>query len=122
MVKDALLLPVLQEGTVHVIYGFLDGPLSTLEQLNLSRIHTGVQRVLMLRPDTPTPALPPDVQTLDVRAPNVVIPSQETTYWCFMQMLPDNMPKNHIVMVLMLSKIWKNGVWDGDVAAVCVCV
>lgn len=116
------MLPVLQEGTVHVIYGFLDGPLSTLEQLNLSRIHTGMQRVLMLRPDTPTPALPPDVQTLDVRAPNVVIPSQETTYWCFMQMLPDNMPKNHIVMVLMLSKIWKNGVWDGDVAAVCVCV
>uniref|UniRef100_H2TDY7 Dopamine beta-hydroxylase n=1 Tax=Takifugu rubripes TaxID=31033 RepID=H2TDY7_TAKRU len=89
---------LIEEGTVHIIYGFLDGPLSTLGQLNLSRIHTGVQRVLMLRPDTPPPALPPDVQTLEVRAPNVVIPSQETTYWCFIQMLPDNMPKNHIIM------------------------
>ncbi|CAG04874.1 unnamed protein product, partial [Tetraodon nigroviridis] len=89
---------LIQEGTVHIIYGFLDGPLSSLEQLNLSRIHTGVQRVLMLRPDTPPPALPPDVQTFEVRAPNVVIPAQETTYWCFIQTLPENMPRNHIVM------------------------
>lgn len=88
-----------QEGTVHIIYGLLDQPLSSLEQLNLSQIHMGVQRVLMLRPDTPSPSLPPDVQTLDVRAPNVIIPNQETTYWCFIQKLPEKMPKNHIVMV-----------------------
>lgn len=92
---------------MHVIYGFLDGPLSTLEQLNLSRIHTGVQRVLMLRPDTPPPTLPPDVQTFEVRAPNVLIPGQETTYWCFIQTLPENMPKNHIVMVIISTKIEK---------------
>lgn len=84
---------------MHIIYGFLDKPLASLEQLNLSQIHTGVQRVLMLRPDTPSPTLPPDVQTLDVVAPNVIIPNQETTYWCFIQKLPENMPKNHIVMV-----------------------
>ncbi|CAK6959330.1 dopamine beta-hydroxylase [Scomber scombrus] len=89
---------VIEEGTVHIIYGFLDQPLASLEQLNLSRIHTGVQRVLMLRPDTPSPTLPPDVQLLDVVAPNVIIPNQETTYWCFIQKLPENMPKNHIVM------------------------
>ncbi|KAM9338516.1 dopamine beta-hydroxylase [Symphorus nematophorus] len=89
---------LIEEGTVHMIYGFLDQPLTSLEQLNLSRIRTGVQRVLMLRPDTPSPTLPPDVQTLDVVAPNIIIPSQETTYWCFIQKLPENMPKNHIVM------------------------
>ncbi|XP_041816615.1 dopamine beta-hydroxylase [Chelmon rostratus] len=89
---------LIEEGTVHIIYGILDQPLTSLEQLNLSRIHTGVQRVLMLRPDTPSPTLPPDVQTLDVLAPNVIIPNQETTYWCFIQTLPENMPKNHIVM------------------------
>eukprot|EP00064_Thunnus_orientalis_P008424 superscaffoldBa00000999_g8447 len=89
---------LIEEGTVHVIYGFLDQPLTSLEQLNLSRIHTGVQRVLMLRPDTPSPTLPPDVQTLEVVAPNVTIPNQETTYWCFIRKLPENMPKNHIVM------------------------
>uniref|UniRef100_A0A3Q2QMA9 Dopamine beta-hydroxylase n=1 Tax=Fundulus heteroclitus TaxID=8078 RepID=A0A3Q2QMA9_FUNHE len=87
-----------QEGTVHIIYGLLDQPLASLEDLNLSRIHTGVQRILMLRPDTPSPTLPPDVQTLDVLAPNAIIPNQETTYWCFIQKLPDDMTKNHIVM------------------------
>uniref|UniRef100_A0A1A8L0X8 Dopamine beta-hydroxylase n=1 Tax=Nothobranchius pienaari TaxID=704102 RepID=A0A1A8L0X8_9TELE len=67
-------------------------------QLDLSKIQTGVQRVLMLRPDTPSPTLPPDVQTLDVLAPNVIIPTQETTYWCFIHQLPENIPKNHIIM------------------------
>ncbi|XP_035995693.1 dopamine beta-hydroxylase [Fundulus heteroclitus] len=89
---------IIEEGTVHIIYGLLDQPLASLEDLNLSRIHTGVQRILMLRPDTPSPTLPPDVQTLDVLAPNVIIPNQETTYWCFIQKLPDDMTKNHIVM------------------------
>uniref|UniRef100_A0A672IZT8 Dopamine beta-hydroxylase n=1 Tax=Salarias fasciatus TaxID=181472 RepID=A0A672IZT8_SALFA len=89
---------LIEEGTIHIIYGFLNQPLASLEQLNLSKIHTGVQRVLMLRPDTPSPSLPPDVQTLDVVSPNVVIPNQETTYWCFIHKLPENMPKNHIVM------------------------
>nr|XP_057913141.1 dopamine beta-hydroxylase [Doryrhamphus excisus] len=89
---------LIEEGTVHIIYGLLDQPLASLEQLNLSGIHMGLQRVLMLRPDTPPPTLPPDVQTLDVVAPDVVIPGQETTYWCFIHKLPENMAKNHIVM------------------------
>ncbi|KAF0031372.1 hypothetical protein F2P81_015927 [Scophthalmus maximus] len=93
---------LIEEGTVHMIYGFLDQPLASLEQLNLSRIHTGLQRVLMLRPDTPAPTLPPDVRTLDVVSPNVIIPNQETTYWCFIQKLPENMPKNHIVMCCLV--------------------
>ncbi|XP_056146432.1 dopamine beta-hydroxylase [Lampris incognitus] len=89
---------VIEEGTVHVIYGFLDHSVSSLDQLDLSQIQTGVQRVLMLRPDTPSPSLPPDIEILEVLAPNVIIPSQETTYWCFIVELPKNMPKNHIVM------------------------
>ncbi|KAJ0057233.1 hypothetical protein NL108_002178, partial [Boleophthalmus pectinirostris] len=89
---------LIEDGTVHFIYGFLDKPLMSLEMLNLSQIETGLQRVVVLRPDIPPPTLPPDVSTLDVRSPNVIIPSQETTYWCFIQKLPENMPKNHIVM------------------------
>ncbi|KAG8010640.1 Dopamine beta-hydroxylase [Nibea albiflora] len=67
---------LIEEGTVHIIYGFLDQPLASLEQLNLSQIHTGLQRVLLLRPDTPSPTLPPDVQKLEVLAPNVIIPNE----------------------------------------------
>ncbi|XP_010875656.3 dopamine beta-hydroxylase [Esox lucius] len=89
---------IIEEGTVHLIYGVLDRPIRSLEQLNLSQIETGVQRALLLRPDSPSPSLPPDVQTLDVLAPNVIIPTQETTYWCHIYQLPANVPKNHIVM------------------------
>lgn len=95
---------ICQEGTVHIIYGFLDKPLASLDKLNLSEIRTGVQRVLMLRPDTPPPTLPPDVQMLDVVAPNVIIPNQETTYWCYIHNLPENLAKNHIVMVKRKEK------------------
>ncbi|XP_062333527.1 dopamine beta-hydroxylase [Osmerus eperlanus] len=89
---------LIEEGTVHVIYGVLDRPISSLQQLNLSRLNMGVQRVLMLRPDTPSPSLPREVLSLEVLAPQVTIPSQETTYWCYVYQLPANMPKNHIVM------------------------
>lgn len=114
-------LSLLQEGTVHFIYGLLDQPLLALEQLNLSRMDMGLQRVLMLRPDTPPPELPPDVQTLDVSAPNITIPNQETTYWCFIQMLPENMSKNHIVMVKMRSVMFiytQDGSFRRDSSAV----
>lgn len=76
-----------------------------LRYLNLSSIQTGVQRVLMLRPDTAPPTLPADAQSLEVRAPDVVIPGQETTYWCFIKQLPENMPKNHIVMVAVVPPV-----------------
>ncbi|XP_027018319.2 dopamine beta-hydroxylase isoform X1 [Tachysurus fulvidraco] len=89
---------VIEEGTVHLIYSILDRPIHTLHDLNVSRLQPGVQRVLLLRPDTPSPSLPPDVRMLEVLAPNVVVPDQETTYWCYMYQLPPNMPKNHIVM------------------------
>ncbi|XP_076141090.1 dopamine beta-hydroxylase [Alosa pseudoharengus] len=89
---------LIEEGTVHLIYATLDQPISSLSQLNLSLLQTGVQRVLLLRPDTPSPPLPADDRQLDVLAPDVTIPSQETTYWCHMFELPRDMPKNHIVM------------------------
>lgn len=59
----------------------------------------------MLRPDTAPPTLPADTQSLEVLAPDVVIPGQETTYWCFIQQLPENMPKNHIVMVAAIPAV-----------------
>ncbi|KAK3521505.1 hypothetical protein QTP70_007970 [Hemibagrus guttatus] len=90
------------EGTVHLIYSILDRPIHSLHDLNVSRLQPGIQRVLLLRPDTPSPSLPPDVRMLEVLAPNVVIPEQETTYWCYMYQLPPNIPKTHIVMIITL--------------------
>ncbi|KAL4617381.1 dopamine beta-hydroxylase [Arapaima gigas] len=89
---------LIEEGTVHFIYAMLEEPLRSVQQLNLSLLHPGVQRVLLLRPESPTPPLPHDVRTLEVLAPGITIPDQETTYWCYMYQLPPDIPKNHIVM------------------------
>uniref|UniRef100_W5M446 Dopamine beta-hydroxylase n=1 Tax=Lepisosteus oculatus TaxID=7918 RepID=W5M446_LEPOC len=89
---------LIEEGTVHLLYGVLDRPVTSLQMLNHSLASCGVQRVQLLRPDIPAPRLPPDVRTLEVLAPSVSIPSQETTYWCHIYELPAHMPKNHIVM------------------------
>ncbi|XP_066569223.1 dopamine beta-hydroxylase [Amia ocellicauda] len=89
---------VIEEGTVHLLYGTLDRPVTSLQMLNLSLTNTGVQRVQLLRPNIPAPSLPPDVKTLEVLSPSVTIPGQETTYWCHIVELPKNMPKNHIIM------------------------
>uniref|UniRef100_A0A9J7XYZ0 Dopamine beta-hydroxylase n=1 Tax=Cyprinus carpio carpio TaxID=630221 RepID=A0A9J7XYZ0_CYPCA len=89
---------IIEEGTVHIIYAMLERPILSLHELNISHLQPGIQRVLLLRPDAPSPALPRDVRTLEVLAPDVIIPTQETTYWCHIYQLPPNMPKNHIVM------------------------
>lgn len=89
----------LQDGTVHLVYGFLEEPLRSLESINTSGLHTGLQRVQLLKPSIPKPALPADTRTMEIRAPDVLIPGQQTTYWCYVTELPDGFPRHHIVMV-----------------------
>lgn len=81
------------------MYGILEQPFSSLEAINTSALRTGLQRVQLLKPDISLPALPADVRTMEVRAPDVLIPGQETTYWCYMTELPAGFPRHHIVMV-----------------------
>lgn len=88
-----------QDGTVHLVYGILDEPLRLLEAINTSSLKTGLQRVQLLKPDISVPALPSDLHTMEIRAPDVLIPGQETTYWCYITELPDGFSRHHIVMV-----------------------
>ncbi|XP_072906327.1 dopamine beta-hydroxylase [Hemitrygon akajei] len=89
---------VIEGGTVHLLYGFLERPVASVETINLRSVARGIQRVQLLKPDIHTPALPSDVKVLEVLAPNVTIPDQETTYWCHISHLPSNFPEHHIVM------------------------
>lgn len=84
---------------MHLVYGILEQPLRSLEAINASSLRTGLQRVQLLKPELPQPALPPDTHTMEVRAPHVLIPDQETTYWCYMAELPRGFARHHIVMV-----------------------
>ena len=89
----------LQDGTVHLVYGLLERPFLSLEAINASGLRTGLQRVQLLKPDVPVPALPSDTRTMEIHAPDVLVPGQETTYWCYMTELPEGFSRHHIVMV-----------------------
>nr|XP_016854532.1 PREDICTED: dopamine beta-hydroxylase [Anolis carolinensis] len=90
----------IEDGTVHLIYGILEAPVPSLGAINVSALRRkGLQRVQLLKPDIRIPSLPSDLKTMVIRAPNVSIPGQETTYWCYMTELPDGFGKHHIVMV-----------------------
>uniref|UniRef100_A0A8D2LCD1 Dopamine beta-hydroxylase n=1 Tax=Varanus komodoensis TaxID=61221 RepID=A0A8D2LCD1_VARKO len=90
---------LIEDGTVHLIYGILEKPVLSLQAINVSAVlQKGLQRVQLLKPQVHIPQLPDDLKALEIRAPDVDIPSQETTYWCFIQELPDGFAKHHIVM------------------------
>ncbi|XP_053137684.1 dopamine beta-hydroxylase isoform X2 [Hemicordylus capensis] len=90
---------LIEDGTVHLIYAILEKPVPSLEDINMSGIlRKGLQRVQLLKPNISLPELPGNLKTMEIRAPDVVIPNQETTYWCYMTELPDGFPKHHIVM------------------------
>lgn len=84
---------------MHLIYGILEKPVRSLQAINISALHGGLQRVQLLKPNISIPQLPRDMKTMEITAPDVVIPSQETTYWCYMAELPEGFPKHHIIMV-----------------------
>ncbi|KAI4547597.1 hypothetical protein MG293_004152 [Ovis ammon polii] len=90
---------LIEDGTVHLVYGLLEEPLQSLEAINTSGLRTGLQRVQLLKPSIPQPALPADTRTMEIRAPDVLIPGQQTTYWCYIAELPDGFPRHHIVMI-----------------------
>ncbi|RLW00370.1 hypothetical protein DV515_00008764 [Chloebia gouldiae] len=89
---------LIEDGTVHLIYGILEKPVRSLQAINISALHGGLQRVQLLKPNISIPQLPRDMKTMEITAPDVVIPSQETTYWCYMAELPEGFPKHHIIM------------------------
>ncbi|XP_060697221.1 dopamine beta-hydroxylase [Hemiscyllium ocellatum] len=89
---------IIEGGTVHLLYRFLDHPIASLQSIDLKEMAGGLQRVQLLKPMFQTPTLPSDIKILEVLAPNVTIPDQETTYWCYISKLPHDFPAHHIVM------------------------
>ncbi|XP_051022597.1 dopamine beta-hydroxylase [Acomys russatus] len=89
---------LIEDDTVHLVYGILEEPFQSLEAINISGLHTGLQRVQLLKSEFPTPPMPADVKTMEIRAPNVLIPNKETTYWCHITELPPGFTRHHIIM------------------------
>ncbi|KAM6431277.1 dopamine beta-hydroxylase [Liasis olivaceus] len=90
---------LIEDGTVHLIYGILEKPTPSLQAINVSALlRKGLQWVQLLKPKIRVPQLPGDLKTMEIRVPDVTIPHQETTYWCYMTELPDGFEKHHIIM------------------------
>ncbi|MEJ1271784.1 dopamine beta hydroxylase [Cricetulus griseus] len=89
---------LIEDDTVHLVYGILEEPFQSLEAINTSGLYTGLQRVQLLKSEVPTPTMPADVQTMEIRAPDVLIPDNETTYWCYVTELPQDFSQHHIIM------------------------
>ncbi|KAM6170122.1 dopamine beta-hydroxylase [Rhynchocyon petersi] len=88
----------IEDGTVHLLYGILEQPVRSLEAINMSSLQTGLQRVQLLKPHISVPTLPKDLSTMEVQSPNILIPAEETTYWCYILELPADFSRHHIVM------------------------
>ncbi|EHH56997.1 hypothetical protein EGM_06549 [Macaca fascicularis] len=88
---------LIEDGTVHLVYGILEEPFRSLEAINSSGLRTGLQRVQLLKPNITFPATPSDTYTMDIHAPDIQIPNQVTTYWCYIHELPEGFPRHHIV-------------------------
>ncbi|XP_047555231.1 dopamine beta-hydroxylase isoform X1 [Lutra lutra] len=89
---------LIEDGTVHLVYGVLEEPFGSLEAINTSGLQIGLQRVQLLKPNISIPALPSDLLTMEIRAPDVLIPGKKTTYWCHITELPEGFSRHHIVM------------------------
>lgn len=66
----------------------------------------GMVRAQLIRADVPE-GPPEDAEKVEIRASNVKVPSDETTYWCHVQKLPETLfNKHHVVEVNYTVEIW----------------
>ncbi|KAL4219402.1 hypothetical protein ACF0H5_021982 [Mactra antiquata] len=89
----------LDGGTTHIVY-FMSSEVnenSISGRLNVSYQEHGLQRVQLLKPEVRKTPLPKDTWTFEVTAPNIGVPSSETTYWWYTAKLPPLNMKHHIV-------------------------
>uniref|UniRef100_A0A2C9LHW4 DOMON domain-containing protein n=1 Tax=Biomphalaria glabrata TaxID=6526 RepID=A0A2C9LHW4_BIOGL len=87
----------LDNGTTHVI--FFESVYANELPFGhvVSSLGHAVKRVQLLKPELPMPVLPNDTWTFEVRAPEILIPSVETTYWWHTTILP-RIPTNHHIV------------------------
>ena len=73
------------------------GPLFRLQGLNVSG-HGDLQRVQLLKNPDPPAALPPDTWQHEILASEVKVPGGDTTYWCKIHQLPQELRSKHHVV------------------------
>ncbi|KAF4520141.1 hypothetical protein B566_EDAN008959 [Ephemera danica] len=91
---------VIEDGTTHVVWGVGQGPLYRISGLNISSAtYSGMQRTQLLKAEFPPSSQPEDTVPLEFTADRVRVPNVETTYWCHVHLLPDELRanKHHVI-------------------------
>ncbi|KAL7645712.1 UNVERIFIED_CONTAM: hypothetical protein RMT77_002589 [Armadillidium vulgare] len=88
---------VIERGTTHIVWAWGLGPLYSLEGVIAKGDYCGQVKLELLKPALPDPNLENSKELL-VRANKVSVPSDETTYWCSVQKLPEEfLTKHHML-------------------------
>ncbi|CAB3368735.1 Hypothetical predicted protein [Cloeon dipterum] len=90
---------VIEDGTTHVVWSFGDGPLYRINGLSMAEAKSGFQRTQLLKALIGKPNFPPDTHALYFTSDRAKVPSDETTYWCHVHLLPAAMreKKHHVL-------------------------
>lgn len=78
------------------------GLIPNLEGLNVDHaLKYGMQRTQLLKnPEIQNIKFPQDTKTVEFRSNNVQVPGDDTTYWCYVQKIPEFLSKiHHIIQV-----------------------
>ncbi|XP_039288853.1 dopamine beta-hydroxylase [Nilaparvata lugens] len=90
---------MIEEGTTHIVYSIGDGPLFSINGVNISATdHNGMQRTQLLKNVNAYVPLPPSAWSFDVVADKVKVPNLETTYWCHVVELSTKLKQKHHVI------------------------
>lgn len=81
------------------------GPLYKVVGMNISSSnkHKGMVRVQLLKNTQIVEELPKDVTHFDVLADNVKVPGDETTYWCHVHKLPEELSNKHHILRVRIN-------------------
>ncbi|KAJ1523754.1 hypothetical protein ONE63_001587 [Megalurothrips usitatus] len=91
---------VIEEGTTHVVWAAGAGPLFRLDGVSVlgEGARRGMQRAQLLKNTDVHDDVPPDAWHLDVRADRVQVPAVDTTYWCHVVKVPQQLARKHHVV------------------------
>lgn len=86
---------------MHLVWARGKGPVYQISGLNINTSlphDRGMTRVQLLKNTMDNVVFPRDVSKLDILAHEVKVPKDETTYWCHVHRLPEELKKKHHVV------------------------
>ncbi|XP_065218029.1 dopamine beta-hydroxylase-like [Planococcus citri] len=91
---------VIEDGTTHIVWMKGNGLLTDVEGRNVDHASKhGMQRTQLLKnPELQKIKFPQDTRTVEFTADRVQVPGDDTTYWCYVQKIPEFLSKIHHVI------------------------